>query len=88
MIGPATAPCQARHCIVIALTDKAWVITIALHIIMFCDYKIPYATRAYKCIFSLGSAQSHPTVMPPILVFEKIENIEAESTSINSMLNN
>ena len=33
--------------------------------------------------FLLGSAQSHPTAMPPILVLEKIE---AELTSINSML--
>ena len=36
--------------------------------------------------FLLGSAQSHPTAMPPILVLEKIEKIEAELTSINSML--
>ena len=36
--------------------------------------------------FLLGSAQSHPTAMPPILVLEKIEKIEAELTSINAML--
>ena len=35
--------------------------------------------------FLLGSAQSHPTAMPPILVLEKIEKIEAELTSINAM---
>ena len=33
--------------------------------------------------FLLGSAQSHPTAMPPILVLEKIE---AELTSIHAML--
>ena len=38
--------------------------------------------------FLLGSAQSHPTAMPPILVLEKIEKIEAELASINSMLKN
>ena len=36
--------------------------------------------------FLLGGAQSHPTAMPPVLVLEKIEKIEAELTSINSML--
>ena len=34
----------------------------------------------------LGSAQSHPTAMPPVLVLEKIEKIEAELTSIHAML--
>ena len=36
--------------------------------------------------FLLGSAQSHPTAMPPILVLDKIEKIEAELTSIHAML--
>ena len=34
-----------------------------------------------------GGAQAHPTAMPPVLVFEKIEKIEAELTSIHAMLN-
>ena len=34
----------------------------------------------------LGDAQTHPTAMPPILVLEKIEKIEAELASIQAML--
>ena len=34
----------------------------------------------------LGSAQSHPTAMPPIMAMEKMEKIEAELTSIHAML--
>ena len=34
----------------------------------------------------LASAQSHPTAMPPVMVMEKIEEIEAELTSIHAML--
>ena len=36
--------------------------------------------------FLLGGAQSRPTAMPPVLVLEKIEKIEAELTSIHAML--
>ena len=33
-----------------------------------------------------GSAQSHPTAMPPVMVMDKIEKIEAELASIHAML--
>ena len=34
----------------------------------------------------LGSAQTHPTAMPPVMVMEEIEKVEAELTSIHAML--
>ena len=53
------------------------------HVSAITRYHMPLVcTKA----FLLGSAQSHPTAMPPILVLEKIEKIEAELTSINYML--
>lgn len=33
-----------------------------------------------------GSAQAHPTAMPPVMVMDKIEKIEAELASIHAML--
>ena len=36
--------------------------------------------------FLLGSANSHPTAMPPRMVIEKIEKFEAELTSIHALL--
>ena len=34
----------------------------------------------------LGSAEAHPTAMPPVMVMDKIEKIEAELASIHAML--
>ena len=87
---------QTRHLLVMTLADKA----LACHRIhrqnlgdhhRHAHNHVSAITRSHMHIVCtkplwFGSAQAHPTAMPPITAMEKLEKMEAELAAIHAML--